>query len=709
MSGYQLNDRLLIDKLTETVLSNIRDENFGSVELSKAAGMNQRKIREVLKSETGKTISQFIRDVRLTKAMEMLCEGDLTAAEVAYKTGFGSPAYFNTCFHEFFGFPPGEVRKRRVHDTDNNLINRKETTATSSSYSEIKKGIARKKKSALLLSSFIIIVLIAAGSFFYNYNNSTTGKKKEIPIAVLPFKNLSFNQENQYFIDGIVDEILTNLSRISDLRVVSRTSVEQFRETITPASEIGKMLDVDYLLEGSGQKFDNKLLLRVQLIAVKNDKHIWAETYEREIRGIEDIITIQSEVARKIAAALKVSMSPQAIQAMDKIPTSSLTAYDYYLKGFNECYYNKRFDRGEVLFKKALALDSTFSYAYSGLFIVYKARHYYSSYYSADYMDSLLILSDKSLKFDRNYWPGYLGRGEYYSLTGKHDKAVEECNKSLEINPGYWVTYNVLASIYHWNNYYADYAMALNLYEKAAEVERGEQLPTTLYWLGVVYGNFAGFPQMAKKYFNEAFDLKNDSIEFLNHLAYFEMVNGHFDRAVELAMNSYSIDTNNREALRVLGLSYLFKRQYRESLICFRKFTEILNAQGEFQTSSMVPVGYAYKMNGFNEEAERWYNEQKRLSEVSLKYGRWYSAWGFADLDLGIMYSLKGDREKAYKYLRKFSKIKVCPLFLITDMKYSPIYDNLRNDMEFKILFRDMELKYLAEHERLRGLMQSEQ
>ncbi len=708
MSVYQLNDRLLIDKLTETIISNIRDENFGPVELSKAAGLSQRKIRETLKSATGKTITQFIRDVRLTKALEMLSSEDLTAAEVAYRTGFSSPAYFNTCFHEFFGFPPGEVRKRKLHDIHNKPIHKKEPAITSH-HSEPVNGINRKKKRVLFLSSFIIIVLIAAGSFFYNYKNPANVKKKEIPIAVLPFKNLSINQEDQYFIDGIVDEILTNLSRINELRVVSRTSVEQFRGTITPASEIGKILDVDYLLEGSGQKFNNKLLLRVQLIAVKSDKHIWAETYEREIRGVEDIINIQSEVARKIAATLKVSMTPQEMQAMDRIPTSSLTAYDYYLKGFNECYYNKRFDRGEVLFKKALALDSTFSFAYSGLFIVFKARHYYSSYYSADYMDSLLILADKSMMYDRNYWPGYLGRGEYYSLTGKHDQAIKECNKSLEINPGYWVTYYVLASIYSWNNYYADYAKALNFYEKAAEVERGEQLPTTLYWLGIVYGNFAGFPQLAKKYFNEAFDLKNDSIEFLNHIAYFEMVNGHFDKAVDLAMKSYSIDTNNREALRILGLSYLFKREYRESLAYFRKFSEILNTIGEFQTSSMVPIGYAYKMNGFEEEAERWYNEQKRLSEVSLKYGRWYSAWGFADLDLGIMYSLKGDKEKAYKHLRKFSKIKVCPLFLITDMKYSPIYDNLRNDTEFKILFRDMELKYLAEHEKLGGLMQPQE
>ena len=191
-------------------------------------------------------------------------------------------------------------------------------------------------------------------------------------------------------------------------------------------------------------------------------------------------------------------------------------------------------------------------------------------------------------------------------------------------------------------------------------------------------------------------------MNFFNRSAYFEMVTGNFNKAVELAQKSYSIDSNNKESLRVLGLSYLFKRQYQESSLYFRKFVEILNAMGEFQTGSMVPIGYACLRNGNNEKAEKWFNEQKEFSEVSLKYGRWYSAWGFADLDLGIMYSLRGEKEKAYKHLRKFADVKVCPLFLITDMKYSPVFDSLRNDEEFQALYKNLEAKYQAESERVR-------
>ncbi len=696
----------MIKRLTEIVLFNIRDENFGSYELSKAAGLSQRKIRVILKSVTGKTISQFIREVRLQKAFEILSNEDSTASEVAYKTGFSSPTYFNKCFHEFYGYPPGELKKKLVYIK--NDLNNNSKLKESSSLSQ-HQGIRpnRKNKTVIYISLTFFILLLVIVSYFLFLSESHNEEKKKISIAVLPFKNLSSNQADQYFIDGLMEEILTNLSRINNLRVVSRTSVEQFRETILPVSEIGKKLDSEYLVEASCQKFGNKIQLRIQLIEVKNDMHVWAESYEREILETSDIVSIQSEIALTIASELKVTITPEERKLMDKIPTYSLSAYDYYLKGYNECLLN-RYERAEVLFKKALDLDSTFSLAYSGLFIVSKFRNYYSSFYSENYQDSLLILANKSLKFDRNYWPGYLGRAEYFSLTGRPEAAIRECNRSIEINPDYWVTYYVLADIYLWNNFYADYRKALNYYRKAADVERGEQLSATLYWMGIVLGNFAGFPDRARKYFDDAFDLQNDSMIYINHLAYFEMVNGNFEKSVELALKSHSMDTNKKESLLILGQSYLFRREYKESLKYFRKYTRILDTLGEFQSGIMNPVAFVYLQCGYKDEAEKWFSEQKRFSEVSLKYGRWYSSWGYADLDLGIMYSLKGEYEKAFKHLKDFSDIKVCPVFLLTDMKNSPIYDSLRNKSEFQKIFSSMEAKYQAEHERMWNSILSE-
>ena len=249
MTGNPGKDQIIVNKLTEIVRANLGDENFGTDELSKATDLSHRKMRQILKSAQGKTINQFIRETRLMRALEMLENEDITASEVAYKTGFSSPTYFNTCFHTFFGFPPGEVKKRRLDSTDNEFYQEPQETVSTQDKATWKYKWTWKKKSAIYLSIFLIIVIIASGAYLLFSKNFPPVKKKVISIAVLPFKNFGNTPEDQYFIDGIIEEILTNLGRISDLRVISRTSVEQFRETILSASEIGKKLDVDYLMK----------------------------------------------------------------------------------------------------------------------------------------------------------------------------------------------------------------------------------------------------------------------------------------------------------------------------------------------------------------------------------------------------------------------------------------------------------------------------
>ncbi|HLF35009.1 MAG TPA: helix-turn-helix domain-containing protein [Cyclobacteriaceae bacterium] len=705
-------EEAFIRNLTEMILAKLEDEKFGITQLSEASGLSARKLRQRLHTATGKSISQFIREVRLRRASAMLENEEFTVSEIAYKTGFSSPTYFNTCFHEFFGYPPGSVRKRTTEIKSNSFPDTEKLADGVREKTKLERILIQRNKLTIGVFIFIIIALLAAGYFIlptYFLNNQKSLKKKgEISIAVLPFKNLSSNTDNQYFIDGIMEEILTNLSQLHNLRVVSRTSVEQFRSSSLSAQEMGKKLKVKYLVEGSGQIYDNKITLRVQLIEINKERHLWAESYEQEIREISDIFRIQSEVAQSIASELKITITPEEKQMMEKIPTASLSALDFYRRGFHDCL-NNRYDKAKILFYKALEHDSTFALAYSGLFIVYKMKHYYVSYYSEDYMDSLLILTNKSLSFDSKYWPGYLGRGEYYILRGQHAEALRQLNKSLEINHNNRGAYYCLASINSWNNYYANYVKAIEYYQKALSVDYVELLPTTIYWIGFVYGNFAGMPEKAKGYYKKAFELEGDSIKYFNELAYLEMVTGHFTKSIEFGLKSYALDTNNRESLRCLGWCYLLKRQYQESNYYLNKLAGILKKIGEFQTSGMIPMGYSYLMAGNKKEAEYWFNEQKRLSEVSLMYGRWYSAWGYADLDLGIYFAIKGDKAKAFEHLQKFANGKVCPLFVITDLKYSPIYDCMRGDEEFNQFARNMEAKYLAEQARVKNWIKEQE
>ena len=129
-----------------------------------------------------------------------------------------------------------------------------------------------------------------------------------------------------------MDEIFINLSRIHDLRVVSRTSVEQFRNTSRSIPEIGKKLHADYIVEGSGQKYGNTIRLRVQLIEASKDRHLWAESYEQAITETKDIFAIQSRIAQTIASQLHATITLEEQELMEKVPTANLTAYDLYKK-----------------------------------------------------------------------------------------------------------------------------------------------------------------------------------------------------------------------------------------------------------------------------------------------------------------------------------------------------------------------------------------
>ena len=155
----------------------------------------------------------------------------------------------------------------------------------------------------------------------------------EKSVAILPFRNDSTSDENTYFINGVMEEILNNLQRIREIRVISRTSVEQYRNQIKSIPEIARELGVNYIVEGSGQKYGNSFRLRAQLIMAEHESHLWGESFQQKITDVEDIFNIQTKIAESIAEELKAVISPKEKQLIEKLPTTDLTAYDAYLKG----------------------------------------------------------------------------------------------------------------------------------------------------------------------------------------------------------------------------------------------------------------------------------------------------------------------------------------------------------------------------------------
>jgi TolB-like protein/Flp pilus assembly protein TadD len=254
-------------------------------------------------------------------------------------------------------------------------------------------------------------------------------------IAVLPFKNLSDNKEDEYFSIGMTDDILTQLSKIKDLRVISRTSVMKYKNTERTIREIGGELGAATILEGSVRRAGNRVRIVSQLINAQTDEHLWGETYDREMR---DVFAIQSEVAQRIVTALEAKLSPEELQRIDRKPTENLDAYAYYLRG-RELYYRYTKDDNEQaidLFKKSIALDSAYALAYAGLGDAYAQRVQRFSFPDA-WNDSSLALAQQAIVLDPNIAEPYKALGLAYYQHGWLQKAMEQYRSAIELSPNF--------------------------------------------------------------------------------------------------------------------------------------------------------------------------------------------------------------------------------------------------------------------------------
>ncbi len=264
--------------------------------------------------------------------------------------------------------------------------------------------------------------------------------KQEKSIAVLPFINDSPDEENTYFINGIMEEILNNLQKIKELRVISRTSVEQYRGQKKSIAEIAEELDVNYIVEGSGQKYGNAFRLRAQLIKADRETHLWGESFQQEINNASDIFNTQSLIAEAIAKELKAFITPQEKQLIKKVPTENLEAYDAYLKG--QFYVRKLtsndFDTAMKYFELAKEKDPDYALAYAGISGVWLARQQIGAA-SPDVAGSKAYeAAMEALELDNT-------RAEvHYTLAGMYTwgmwdwKASEAAYKrTLELNPNH--------------------------------------------------------------------------------------------------------------------------------------------------------------------------------------------------------------------------------------------------------------------------------
>ena len=296
--------------------------------------------------------------------------------------------------------------------------------------SRMRKAKLRKRRKAIFYAGaagFIILILSMILFIF--------PKTPDKSIAVVPFHYLSDEPDKQYLADGVMDAILLNLSKIEDLRVVSRTSVEQYRETDKTVNTICRELGVAYLLEGSFQKFGDTAKLIVQLIKPGKEQHIWADEYNR---NWTEIFSVQSEVAQTVARELRVAIAPEEKQLIDKIPTTNMTAYDAYLHGqfhLDKVTLND-LDTAMRYFELAIEKDPEFAEAYVGIANVWVWLQQFMAVSADEASPKIMEACERALELDSSLSEAYEVQVGLYAWGNWDWKAGEEVlKKAISINP----------------------------------------------------------------------------------------------------------------------------------------------------------------------------------------------------------------------------------------------------------------------------------
>jgi TolB-like protein/AraC-like DNA-binding protein/tetratricopeptide (TPR) repeat protein len=717
VNDQSYTDHAFIRKLTEIIQKNLGNENFGVKELAGETGMSRLSLNRKLHFISHKTINQFIREVRLERAMEILLKESVTASEVAYKVGFSSPAYFSTCFSEYFGYPPGEVKKRTLNSPEENgkgfseepVANKQESLETETKPGERKKQVRWVIAFASFFILFILgIVYFFNPEFFRNLNSGTNNRLKNQTksIAVLPFINDSQDPENMYFINGVLEAILDNLSKIKDLEVRPRTSVEQYRNNGTKTiPQIARELGVNYIIEGSGQKIGDQVSLYIQLIEASTDKHLFSI---RKNMKLEDIFNLQSEVAFKVASEIKAVITVEEKELIEKPPTINIAAWEMYSRGFElhniaDLENNIENDKHAIeYFKKAIQLDSTYAEPYVQL-------GWICCYY--DELDSAFSYANKALHFDDKNSNAHCLRGFVFYASNKNTKAEEALNLAIQYNPNCSLAYDFLADMYYNQG---DSYRAIKNKLKVLKLENNSiEKRYNLISLWDSFNN-VGLYEEGKKYAEKLIALTGDSTYYYWTLLQSDYNLGNNESVVNYAHKIYNADSLNLGKLLgfhnsyFLGNTYVNLRNYKEAYRILEKYTTSMKQQGR-KIQPYHYFGYIYLQNGRKKEAdfhfEGFIKDILQMMEQNKSMKK-----AAPNLGLTFGYAAIGKKAKALEHLRV---VNSCPPSLytcaqITILKISPMIDCIRNEPEYNEFLKNAEVRYQEEHDKVEKLLSEE-
>jgi len=674
MSDSSPADLHFLSELDEVIGKNLANEHFGVTELAEAMNMSRSNLLRKVKKSTDLPVNQLIREARLKRAMELLQNSASNVSEVSHQVGFNSTSYFIKCFREHYGFPPGEAGKRGPAEI---ILPRAKRTLN--------------WKVQLVFVGLAILLLF--GVLFYYYK-TTELQPLERSIVVLPFKNESNDSTNVYLINGLMESTLNNLQKIEDLRVLSRTSSEKYRNTNKSIPEMASELDVVYFVEGSGQKIGDQILLNIQLIEGPSDRHVWSKQYRREAK---DIFALQQEVAKNIAEEIEVIISPEVKQRIEKIPTENLEAYDSFLKGVDLLNRggDENLQASIVHFQDAIRKDNSFAYAYACAGIAC----YYLDLFKSEkqHIDELGNYADKALLHDPKLGESLTAKAMYYLLRKEYTEALPYLEKGLEYNPNSSQIIGLLADFYMMylpnTGKYLEYAL------RGSRLDTGSGDSASVSNLYLRLGNAlaqTGFIDKSLEYVDKSL-VYNQNNPYSRYLRAFVVYakNKDLQQTKQLLLTEFNKDTTRLDILQDIGKVSFYLKEYDSAYRYYQRFNYLreLFKLDIYRHENLI-IAMVYEKAGETKKAKEFIDNYRQYLETDQT--------AYKNLGLTVYYEYIGDTNKAVEHLRRFAKEDNIQYWIILFMRQEPVPGSINRVPECKLLMDKIEVKFWANHEKLK-------
>ncbi len=330
----------------------------------------------------------------------------------------------------------------------------------------------------VVVGAILSVGLFMLGRYGFREKNSSPNELPAKSIAILPFENLSEEKANAYFAEGVQDEILTKLAAVRDLKVISRTSTAKYQSKPDNLKTVAQELGVSTILEGAVQRAGDKVRVNVQLIDARADTHLWAKSYDRELK---DVLSVESEVAEQIADALKANLSPSESHVLAATRTQNTEAHDLFLRAQYEFHQAESslaldaYDRADAFYRQALAQDANFAEAAAGLAYSRLSRHWFVSPLTAQELEKVKSIIDRALALAPNSPEAHFALGVFFYWGHRqYDGALAEFNRTLELQPNNALARQFCGWVYRrrgeWERSIADVQRAQELDPRDAQI-----------------------------------------------------------------------------------------------------------------------------------------------------------------------------------------------------------------------------------------------